>query len=170
MKKLNKYWGLALATLIGGVLAVSIALGQSGGSQPDGRHNPRPGQGRGHWGDHFPGFALRGLNLTDAQKEQLKQINQSFRERTKSLREQLSAKHEELRSLNSGESFDESLVTQKLTEVAALRAKIMGEEFKLRQEVKSILTDEQKSQLEQLKAKRTELKPRRFERRAMNDR
>jgi protein CpxP len=120
-------------------------------------------------GDRFSGFALRGINLTDAQKEQLKQINQNFQERTKSLRAELHAKRAELRSLNSGESFNESLAAQKLAETSALEAKMMGETFKLRQEIKSILTEEQKTQLEQMKSKRGGMKQRRGERTPENN-
>jgi Spy/CpxP family protein refolding chaperone len=87
--------------------------------------------------------------LTDDQKAKLQQIHQSFDERTKALREQLRAKHEELRQASEGSAFNEALVTQKLTEIAPIQAKLMGEEFRLRQDSLSVLTPEQKTQLEQ---------------------
>ena len=49
----------------------------------------------------------------------------------------------------SGVAFNEALATQKLTEAASIEAKLMGEQFRLRQEMLSILTPEQKTQMEQ---------------------
>jgi Spy/CpxP family protein refolding chaperone len=104
---------------------------------------------------------FKGLNLTDDQKGQMKQISQSFRERNKPLREQLRAKRQELRQAHEGGTFNEALATQKLTESASLQAKLMGERFKLRQEMLAVLTPEQKAQLEQ---RREEFKAKRAER------
>jgi len=100
------------------------------------------------------------LNLTDDQKAQMKQLRQGFMERTSSLRTQLRAKHQELRQASDGGTFNEALATQKLTEEAGLRAKMMGEEFKLHQDMLAVLTPEQKTQLDQL---RQQLKTKRGE-------
>jgi len=97
-------------------------------------------------------YAFRQLNLTDDQKAKMKQIRESFAERNKPLMEQLRAKRQELRQANEGGTFNEALATQKLTEMASLEAKLMGERFKLHQETLSVLTAEQKAQLEQSKA------------------
>ncbi len=105
---------------------------------------------------------VRGINLTEDQKSKVKQISQSFRESTNSLRQELQTKREALRQIGEGGTFDEALTTQKLTEMAGLQAKLMGEEFKMRQGILSVLTPEQKTQLEQ---KRAEFKAREGERR-----
>ena len=162
MKKLGKIQTFAVAGLSALALATPLALAQTaGGTQGQqkqegtrgGRHHKggefggRHGGGR---GGHFGGGRVfRGVELTDAQKESLKQLRQGFSERTKSLREQLHAKRQELRQAESGTTFNEALVTQKLTEAASLQAKLMAEEFRLRQESSSVLTAEQKAQLEQ---------------------
>jgi Spy/CpxP family protein refolding chaperone len=123
------------------------------------------GHGRGFGGGDFGRDGFRGgfggITLTDDQKARMKQIHESFNERTKALREQLRAKHQELRQASEGGTFNEALATQKLQEAAGLQAKLMGERFKLRQETESVLTAEQKAQLEQ---KRAEMKARRAER------
>ena len=108
------------------------------------------------------GGFFRGLNLTEDQKAKMKTIRTSFAESNKSLREQLRAKRQELRQASEGGTFNEALATQKLTEMASLQAKVMGERFKLHQEMLSVLTAEQKAQLEQSKA---QFKARRGERR-----
>jgi protein CpxP len=101
---------------------------------------------------------FRGIDLTEDQKAKLKTISESFHERTKSLREQLRAKRQELHHANESGTFNEALATQKLTETAGLQAKLMGEQFKMRQEMLAVLTAEQKTQLEQ---KRAEMKAKR---------
>ncbi len=159
MKKPGRFKTLAIATLSAIALASSIAVAQSVTSDQDTTQKPRAegrGRGRGErknhgWGGMHNGF-FRQLNLTDAQKATMKQIRQSFAERNKPLREQLRAKRQELHQANQGGTFNEALATQKLTEMASLEAKMMGEQFKLHQETLSVLTAEQKAQLEQSKA------------------
>jgi len=105
---------------------------------------------------------FRGLNLTVDQKSKIKQISESFRERTQPLRQELRTKRQALRQAGAGGTFNEAAATQTLTETAGLEAKLMGERFKMRQEMLSVLTPEQKTQLEQ---KRADFKARAGERR-----
>jgi protein CpxP len=166
MKKLGKMKILTISALSAVALAGSIALAQTTATDPNVKQQKR-GQwsGEGRWGGrgargHVGMF--RGVDLTEDQKARMKQIHESFNERTKSLRQQLRAKRQELRQANEGGTFNEALATQKLQEMAGLEAKLMGERFKVRQESLSVLTPEQKTQLEQ---KRAEFKGRRGERR-----
>jgi protein CpxP len=165
MKKLGRIHKLGLAGLSALALAAPVALAQTAGGEQSGQKaRAEHGMHRGHRGGkrgggefggrggHFG--ALRGVELTDAQKASLKQLRQTFGERTKSLREQLHAKRGELRQAESGTTFNEAVATQKLTEVASLQAKLMAEEFKLRQDSLALLTAEQKAQLEQRKQQR----------------
>jgi protein CpxP len=108
---------------------------------------------------------FRGVELTDEQKTRLKELRQGFGERTKSLREQLRAKRQELRQAESGTTFNEALAAQKLTEAASLEAKLMAESFRLRQESLSILTAEQKAQLEQRRQQREQRRTQRQQQR-----
>ena len=105
---------------------------------------------------------FRALDLTDAQKAQAKQIREGHQASIQALREQIRAKHMEIRQSEQGGTFNEALATQKLTEVAGIQAKLMGEEFQIRQQMLSLLTPEQKTKLDQL---RTEWKAKRAERR-----
>ena len=148
MKKLGKVKLLAIASLSAVVLIVaSVAVAQS--------VKKHRGQGqRGAWmerGAHGDAFAR--LNLTDDQKAKMKQFRESFAATNKPLFDQLQAKREELRQASEGGTFDEALVTQKLTEMAGMQAKEMGARFALHQQMLSVLTTEQKAQLDQLKAK-----------------
>jgi Spy/CpxP family protein refolding chaperone len=157
MKK-PRFKTLAIATLSAIALAASIAVAQTASTGQDTtqgqqkqRHGHR-GERRQHGWGGMQGGAFRQLSLTDDQKAKLKQNRESFAERNKPLMEQLHAKRQELRQANEGGTFNEALATQKLTEMASLEARLMGERAKLHQENLSVLTAEQKAQLEQSKA------------------
>ena len=151
---------LAIASLSAIALAASIAFAQSTttgqsnteqGPRTERRGGPRGEHGHG-WGGMRDGGFFRQLNLTEDQKAKIKQIRETYAERNKPLREQLRAKRQELHQASEGGTFNEALATQKLTEMASLEAKLMGEQFKLHQETLSVLTPEQKTQLEQSRA------------------
>ncbi|PYS90427.1 MAG: hypothetical protein DMF64_15000 [Acidobacteria bacterium] len=155
MKRLGKIKTLAISALAALALATPLAFAQSkGGDHGDkqGAHGGWRERGEQGGGEHFGGGMFRDLNLTDDQKAKLQQIRQSFAEQTKPLREQLRTKHQELRQASEGGTFNEALATQKLTEAATIEAKLMGAEFNLHQQMLSVLTPEQKTQLEQRRA------------------
>jgi Spy/CpxP family protein refolding chaperone len=168
MNKLGKIKTLTIASLSALALAAPIAFAQSSSTTQDNqqvtgeRHGGRgKGWGQRGEGEHkdwggkrggMRGMMFRGLNLTDDQKAKMKDIGQSFRESTKSLREQLRAKRQELRQASEGGTFNEALATQKLQESAGLQAKLMGEQFKMRQAMLTVLTPEQKTLLDQKRA------------------
>ncbi|HEX6045012.1 MAG TPA: Spy/CpxP family protein refolding chaperone [Pyrinomonadaceae bacterium] len=158
----GRFKTLAIATLSAIALTTSIAVAQSVTTQQDNGQGARP-EWRGRRGDHKGRGMMRGmreggffkqLNLTDDQKAKLKQIRESAAQANKPLHDQLRAKRQELRQASEGGTFNEALATQKLTEMAALEAKLMGERFQLHQQMLSVLTPEQKTQLEQAQAQR----------------
>ncbi|HEV2834240.1 MAG TPA: Spy/CpxP family protein refolding chaperone [Pyrinomonadaceae bacterium] len=177
MSKLGRFKTLAIATLSAVALGASIVVAQTvttdqdkgQGARPEwrGPRGDRSGEhkGRGMRGMRAGGF-FRQLNLTEDQKAKMKQIRESFAEKNKPLHEQLRAKRQELRQASEGGTFNEALATQKLTEIAPLQAKVMAERAKLHQEMLSVLTAEQKAQLEQ---QRAQFKTRRGEMRKRNN-
>jgi len=150
MKKLGKFKLVAIASLSAVVLiAGSIAFAQT----------TKTGDGQGPrraWHGRSEGFGadrmFARLNLTDDQKAKIKQIREGFGTANKPLLDQLKAKRQELRQASEGGTFNEALATQKLTEMAGLQAKLMGARFQLHQQMLSVLTPEQKTQLDQMKA------------------
>jgi periplasmic protein CpxP/Spy len=171
MSKLGRFKTSAIATLSAIALAGSIAVAQSvttGQSNTQGTRTERRGEHKGHgWaGMRNHGEFFKQLNLTDEQKAKMKQIRESFAEQNKPLMEQIRAKRQELRQATEGGTFNEALATQKLTEIAPLEAKLMGERAKQHQEMLSVLTAEQKAQLEQARA---QFKTRRGEMRKRNN-
>ena len=154
----RRFKTVAIATLSAIALAASITVAQTvttNQSTPQGteRRGGFRGEHKGHgWGGMRDGGIFRQLNLTDDQKAKIKTIRENSAAQNKPLREQLRAKRQELRQASEGGTFNEALATQKLTEMASLEAKLMGERFKVHQEMLSVLTPEQKAQLEQAKA------------------
>ena len=157
----GRFKTLAIATLSAIALAASIAVAQTvttdQGTQQGQRMERHGGRGghKGHdgWGGMRNGGGFfRQLNLTEDQKAKMKQIRESFAQSNKPLRDQVRAKRQELRQASEGGTFNEALATQKLTEIAPLEAKLMASQHNLHQEMLSVLTAEQKAQLEQSKA------------------
>ena len=155
----RRFKTLAIATLSAIALAASIAVAQTvttdQGAQQGQRTERRGGRGghKGHgWGGMRAGGFFRQLNLTEDQKAKMKQIRESFAQSNKPLRDQVRAKRQELRQASGGGTFNEALATQKLTEIAPLEAKFMASQHNLHQEMLSVLTAEQKAQLEQSRA------------------
>jgi Spy/CpxP family protein refolding chaperone len=148
----------AIATLSAIALAASIAVAQTvttdQGNPQGTRTERRGGRGehRGHGWGGMRGGIFKQLNLTEDQQAKIKQIRENSATQNKPLHDQLKAKRQELRQASEGGTFNEALATQKLTEMASLEAKLMGERFKVHQEMLSVLTTEQKAQLEQSKA------------------
>ena len=148
MRKLNKIQRFAVALVAVAALAVPVALAQGGGK----------GEGHGQWG-HRGGergemglMGFRQLNLTDAQKAQLKQIHENHKQAIAPLMQQIAAKRQEIRAASESGTVDEAAATQKLTEIAPLEAKLMAEHAKIRQESLAVLTPEQKTQLDTIRA------------------
>jgi protein CpxP len=156
----------AIAALAVLALSVPIVWSQTRGTNRDkeGMRGERHGrdEGWGGPGGGMHGGMFRGITITDDQKAKIKQIGDAFRESTKALREDVKTKREALHQASEGGTFDEASTTQKLTELAPLEAKLLSEQFKMRQETLNVLTAEQKTQLEQ---KRAEFKAREGERR-----
>jgi Spy/CpxP family protein refolding chaperone len=147
---------IAIATLSAIALAASIAVAQTvttnQGTQGTERHGGRGGHKGQGWGGMREGGFFKQLNLTEDQKAKIKQIRETYAQTNKPLHDQLRAKRQELRQASEGGTFNEALATQKLTEIAPLEAKLMASEHNLHQEMLSVLTAEQKAQLEQSRA------------------
>lgn len=154
MGKVNRIHAIALAATIALAIAVPIGIAQSKGA---GEKRQRHADGRGferRGGQRGAGAMFRNLDLTDAQKAQMKSIRESHSESLRPLMEQIRAKRQEIRQASAGGTFNEALVAQKLSEIAPLEAKMMGERARIHQEMLSVLTAEQKAKLEQSREQR----------------
>lgn len=116
------------------------------------------------------GMMLRGLDLTDAQKEQVKQIMQTSRENTKTLREQMKANRQQLQTINENGNFNAAQTQALAAQQGNLHAQMIVEKERVKSQIYQILTPEQKAKAAEMKAqfeqKRQEREQRRAERKA----
>lgn len=155
-KKLSAAVGITGALLL--MLAV-VGLAQHGGG-PGGRGPGGPGF---HGGPPRDGLGpiARDLNLTDAQKAEIKKITTAFEESTKSLRDQLEAQRPDGPPdfLKDG-AFDEAAVRAAAQARANVHVELEVARARMMSQIFNVLTAEQKAQLE---AKRAEHEQRRKE-------
>src|SRR5262245_9860918 len=149
--------GIATSVFALGIGAGAYAAAQS--TSQDQR--PRMGRGMGPGGPGRGGpmgmlpMLARELNLTDAQKDQIKAIGESHREEWKALADRGRSAHEALQQAVTAETVNEAVIRQKGAEVAAVEADLAVARARANAEVFRILTPEQKAQaLEQAKQRR----------------
>ena len=138
LTKTKKIAGGLLLTLAL-VLSAIIGFAQEG-------HGPR-GEG-GHGGI---GFFARHLNLSDAQKEQMKQIAASYQQTIKNLHEQLRNLHQNEFDPLSGAAFNEAAVRSQAQARANLEVEMEVTHAHMMSDMYAVLTSEQKAQLAQLR-------------------
>jgi Spy/CpxP family protein refolding chaperone len=102
------------------------------------------------------------LNLTDAQREQLKSIAETNKDEWKALADRARAAHEALHDAVMAETVDEALIRAKAADVGAVDADLAVASAHARAQAWQILTPEQQAQAKQFQ---TEMKNRRKERR-----
>ena len=163
--------------IVGGVLAAIVALaGVAGLAQqtqqqgPDGQGKQergwhRGGEGRGMRGGGFGGHMFESLNLSDAQKEQLKQIAERYHEGFKAQRQANRGEHRGGFDAFSGGTFDEAAVRAAAQARANAQVEMEVARARMMHEMYNVLTADQKAQLaterQQWEQKRQERRARR---------
>jgi len=109
-----------------------------------------------HRGGKFGMHGLRGINLTDAQKEQLRGIMETNRPANQ-------ASHEEFRSLRQAKRGG-TITAEQQERLQTLKEQMKQKSEQMKAQVLAILTPEQRTQLEQQKQ---EMQKKREERRQM---
>lgn len=131
---------VSLAILI--VTAVGFAQGPGGFG------------GRGPGAGPRAGLPLQGLNLTDAQREQVRQLMQQHREQTRTLAERLRAAREAGRQAMQSIPVDETRIRGAMQEAASVETELAIHQARLRGEIHALLTPEQQQRAQQLSAER----------------
>ena len=150
MKKRNKIIAVVLVAALG----TGIAIAGSGKGCHGGYHKTGMHHGGGHMISKIVGHMSDRLDLTDDQRGQLEKIKSSKMDTMESLHQQ----KKEIRSLSMGlqpesESYDNDVVelAEKSANIARQVALLMGESYK---EVSTILTPEQRVELNKMMEKR----------------
>src|SRR5882672_6378134 len=133
----------SIAALVIG--ATVLAVGH--GFQGQGMHGRGPG-GFGH-GDMLEHMA-RELNLTDAQKEQVKTIMESAETSAEGIHAKLEEVHKQIDAATANGQFDEAQVRTLANQKAQLEADMMVEHLRAKSKVFAILTPEQRTKAEEM--------------------
>ena len=130
------------------LLATSVAFAQ-------GPRGGGPFGGRGGRGAFGPGgFALNQLNLSDTQREQVREIRERFREQTQQVAQRLNAAAEKQRQAIETLPVNETLITSATQDMTAAQVEMAIQEARLNSEIWSVLTPEQQAQATKLRADR----------------
>ena len=146
----KKIIGGALGFAAAFVMSVA-AFAQHGPGGPGGHRGLHGPGGPGGPGGSLLGHFSQVLNLTDAQKAQIKQLEDGFRESTKSLHEQLekAGPGDPFDAVTSG-TFDEAAVRAAAQARANLHVELEVAHAKFFSQVYALLTAEQKAKLAEL--------------------
>lgn len=157
-KKFSVAAAIAAAVLL---TTAAVVFSQNPPQRPDGPPGPPRGPfGHGPHGPRGPGGLgpLAGLNLTDVQKEQIKQIHESFAEQTKALRDQMRTLHESQRDPMS--NFDEAAVRSAAEARAKVQVEMEVAHAKMMSQIVNVLTAEQRAQMAEQQTHRWKGPPR----------
>lgn len=108
--------------------------------------------GRGGQRGGMMGMGFLGIDLTDAQKEQLKTIRKASHEASNPLMEQMRANQMELRKLGESGAFDQTAVQSLAEKQGDLHAKMIVAKQRTQSESYAVLTAEQKTKLAEMRA------------------
>jgi protein CpxP len=139
--------GVITAVLVVGIGAGVKAIAQNTNQGAPPFRGERMGRGMGPGGPMgmLPGLG-RELNLTDAQKAQLKTIADSHRDEWAALADRARTAHQKLQEAVTADAVDEGLIRQRSAEVAAVDADMAVARARAHAEVFQILTAEQRTQ------------------------
>ena len=168
MKPIRFFAGVLL---LGGALVAGAAFAQDPGPDGGGRGpgfggpgfgGPGPGR-RGGFG-RDGGFFLRGIDLTDAQRQQIRELVAQQREQNRELVSQLRAAHEAERKAVEATPINEQAIRAAAHAVANTQAELAIRQARLRAEIFALLTPEQRAEADkrgaERKARRSQMRER----------
>lgn len=147
MKKLTKWTTMAAVVALSTSLAIAAPHGPKGEGRHGGKHDGMM-MGEGRMGERM----AQKLNLTDAQKEQIKTIRESFRNQNKAFFDQAKATREQMREARkAGDTAKadqlKAAMEQNRTQMNHLRQQIHAE-------IAKILTPEQREEFAKMQEQR----------------
>ena len=137
-------WGVALVAL----LATSVAYAQE---PPGGGFGGRGGRGFGPGG---PGLVLNELNLTDAQREQVREIRDRYQEQIQTLSRRLGDLTAKQRQAIETVPVNETLITSATQDMTQAEVEVAIQEARINADIWSVLTPEQQAKATKLRAER----------------
>jgi periplasmic protein CpxP/Spy len=140
-----RFHSLATGVAAVALLATSVAFAQGprGGGRFGGPGGPGP-----------LGLKLRALNLTDAQREQVREIRERSREQMRAALQRLSEASDKQRQAIETLPVNETLITSATQDMTQAQVEVAIQQARLNADVWSVLTPEQQAQATKLRAER----------------
>jgi protein CpxP len=136
----------ALAVMLGGAIAKSQTADAT--TAPPSGHNHAWGM-RGHMME----LPLKQLDVTDAQRSQMKAVMQKEHASMKPLMTQLRQMQQQLKQYEEG-TYDEAKVTALVTQQAQTLVQVKVQESRIHSELYQLLTSDQQAKLKEIEANR----------------
>jgi periplasmic protein CpxP/Spy len=140
-----------LALVVGATAAIEAREQGPGGFGPGGGFGRR---GPGGPGGLLPG--LRGLDLTESQREQVKAIMESHKADFEAQAQKLGPARQALRDVIAAETLDETAIRQRAAELAAVEADGAVLQARVHAQVSALLTPEQQQKARDAKAQQAQ--------------
>jgi periplasmic protein CpxP/Spy len=140
-----RFRSLATGVAAVALLATSVAFAQGprGGGRFGGPGGPAP-----------LGLEWRALNLTDAQREQVREIRERSREQMRAALQRLSEASDKQRQATETLPVNETLITSATQDMTQAQVEVAIQQARLNADVWSVLTPEQQAQATKLRAER----------------
>ncbi len=173
MKKITAIILTVVLTAMGAMMIFAQDSTDNTGKKEFGKHG-HYGKRGGHKGMRGgKGMMFRGLDLTDAQKAQVKQITQTSRENMKTVHAQMKSNRQQLEAASANGNFNQAQVQSLATQQGNLHAQMIVEKERVKSQIYQILTPEQKAKAAEMKAnfeqKMQERKAQRAERKSQKE-
>lgn len=110
-----------------------------------------PGNGQGRQGFNKPGCAL---NLTDDQQKKIDALRVKHQKEMLTYRNQLGELHAKMQTLRTAEKTDMNAINSTIEKISGVKTKQMKAREAHRQDVRNLLTDEQKTQFDMRQGQR----------------
>jgi Spy/CpxP family protein refolding chaperone len=136
----------ALAVMLGGAIAKSQTSDATTAPPPSHQHA---------WGmhRHMMGFPFKQLDLTDAQRTQIKEVMQKEHSTMKPLFQQVHTMQQQLKQYSEG-TYDEAKVQGLVAQQAQTLVQLKVNETRIHNEIYQLLTSDQQAKLKEIEANR----------------
>jgi protein CpxP len=144
---MRSYGMKMVGAVLGLTMLAAVAFGQSVvRTAGPGRHGAGFGGMLGFFGDY--------LDLTDAQRTQMKAILAKEKPTIQPLIEQLAQGHQQMRQLEEATTFDEAKVRTLATQQSQTATELMVQKARIKSELVQVLTADQKAKLATFEARK----------------
>ena len=138
------------------VAALAVGLGAAIAKSQTAADAPPPPPMHDHaWGmqGHMMGFPFKELDLSDAQRAQVKAVMQKERPTMKPLMQQLEQMHQQLKQYSEG-TYDEAKVQALVAQQAQTMVQVKVQETRIHNELFQLLTPDQQAKMKEIEANR----------------